>query len=230
MDPFTGLGSTAVACARLGVELHRRRYRRGLSGGSGRADARRERRERCRRPRCARARRKAASRGLAGQAPRQRRPADLTSPTAYFFVDDVGFGGGLSTYSLRNHVDAPLRVTFTSTWRRRFDGVRILRVVAEHVVVARLGVDPLQRLVEIVLVDDGDAAGLLGDARAGCPATCARTRSTAADRPARRCRPCRPGRADRSCTSSTFERFACRVSSPSSRARSASVNVSLCFC
>ena len=33
----------------------------------------------------------------------------------------VFFGGGLSTYSLRNQVDAPLRATFTSTCRRRFD-------------------------------------------------------------------------------------------------------------
>ena len=41
--------------------------------------------------------------------------------------------------------------------------VRVRRVVAEHVVVARLGVDPLQRLVEVVLVHHRDAAGLLGD-------------------------------------------------------------------
>jgi hypothetical protein len=39
----------------------------------------------------------------------------------YFFVEDDGFGGGLSTYSFRNHTVAPLRVTFTSTWRRRRD-------------------------------------------------------------------------------------------------------------
>src|SRR3954465_1331233 len=38
----------------------------------------------------------------------------------YFFVDEVGFGGGLSTYSLRNHEVAPFRAIFTSTWRRRF--------------------------------------------------------------------------------------------------------------
>jgi hypothetical protein len=31
----------------------------------------------------------------------------------YFFVDETGFGGGLSTYSFRNHALAPFRVIFT---------------------------------------------------------------------------------------------------------------------
>ena len=40
-DPFMGLGSTAVACAQLGLELHRDRDGRGLPEGGGRARARR---------------------------------------------------------------------------------------------------------------------------------------------------------------------------------------------
>src|SRR5207249_4790277 len=41
--------------------------------------------------------------------------------------------------------------------------IRITGVVTQNIVVARLRVDPLQRLVEVVLIDDGDPAGLLGD-------------------------------------------------------------------
>src|SRR6185437_10045785 len=40
--------------------------------------------------------------------------------------------------------------------------IRIAGVVTQNVVVARFGVDPLQRLIEVVRIDDGDAAGLLG--------------------------------------------------------------------
>src|SRR5436190_23028231 len=46
-------------------------------------------------------------------------PACPAFPGGYFFVEDTGFGGGLSTYSFRNHGFAPLRAIFTSTWRRR---------------------------------------------------------------------------------------------------------------
>ena len=42
-DPFLGLGSTAVACAQLGVELHRDRDGRGLPEGSDRATRARRR-------------------------------------------------------------------------------------------------------------------------------------------------------------------------------------------
>ena len=52
-----------------------------------------------------------------------------------------------------------LHVNLTTPFCR----IRILRDVAEHVVVARLGVDSFQRLAEIVLVDHRKAAGLLGD-------------------------------------------------------------------
>ena len=68
----------------------------------------------------------------------------------------------LSTYSLREKTFMSLRVTFTSICRRRLRRIRIARVVAEHVVVAARRVDLLQRLVEVVHVDDGEAAGLLG--------------------------------------------------------------------
>ena len=48
-------------------------------------------------------------------------PIRLSHVGYYFLVEDVGFGGGLRTYSFRNQTVAPLRVTFTSTWRRRRD-------------------------------------------------------------------------------------------------------------
>src|SRR5262249_61964946 len=41
--------------------------------------------------------------------------------------------------------------------------IRITGVVTQNVVVARLGVDPFERLVEVVLVHDRVAAGELGD-------------------------------------------------------------------
>src|SRR5262249_41946017 len=41
--------------------------------------------------------------------------------------------------------------------------IRILRVVAQHVIVARLRVDALQRLAEVVLVDDRETACFLRD-------------------------------------------------------------------
>src|SRR4029453_9128872 len=41
--------------------------------------------------------------------------------------------------------------------------VRVARVVAKHVVIAAFGIDPLQGLVEVVLIDRGESAGLLRD-------------------------------------------------------------------
>ena len=103
MDPFTGLGSTAVACARLGVnfigadldEAYLDAAIERVWETDGEASAARD--------------------GGAGKAGCGRMAKGL----AYFFVDETGFGGGLSTYSLRNHGFAPFRAIFTSTWRRR---------------------------------------------------------------------------------------------------------------
>src|SRR2546423_11383615 len=44
-----------------------------------------------------------------------------------------------------------------------FRRIGILRVVTQNVVVARLRVDPLQRLAEVVLIDDCEAAGLFSN-------------------------------------------------------------------
>ena len=73
-----------------------------------------------------------------------------------------GCGSGFSEYDVRLITRMSGRFTLTSIFRVRFSGSGIRRGVAQHVVVARLVVDPLQRLVEVVLVDDGDAAGLVG--------------------------------------------------------------------
>ena len=184
MDPFTGLGSTAVACARLGVNfigvgIDETYLEEAVERTRDASRAMTKRARRARRAAGAAKRGRAGRRQLACSC--RYPPTSSTTTWLRRRLEHVFLAEPRST--------RPCASTFTSIWRRRFVAIGILRVVPEHVVVARLGVDPLQRLVEVVLVDDGDAAGLLGDARAGCPATCARTRSTAADRPARRCRP-----------------------------------------
>ena len=117
------------------------------------------------------------------------------------------------------------RFDFTSIAAVLLQRIGIGRVVAEHVVVARLGVDPLQRLVEVVLVDDRDSrrSARRCTRRLSCVSrtcSCQSTGSTLSRRgPGRR-----PGRADRSCRSVVLARLAARVSSDSSRARSAAAN------
>ena len=64
----------------------------------------------------------------------------------------------------------PDRFTRISMARRFFVRIRIAGVVTQNVVVARLRIDPLQRLVEVVRVDDRDSRRSAPPARAGCSA------------------------------------------------------------
>ena len=104
MDPFTGLGSTAVACARLGVnfvgsdidEMYLTEAVERMRGGWNAA------------ARC--------PAGARREWRRRERTRATASPTA---VGAAGLGGLQHVFLPREHVRAPLRVTFTSIWRRR---------------------------------------------------------------------------------------------------------------
>ena len=116
MDPFTGLGSTAVACARLGVEFHRVGYRRDVPEGSGRADAR-----------------TAASSSRAAALPGRRaaRDAKQAGRARLRLAAEARRtrrrGGGLSTYSLRvNDVRRRCASPSPRSCRRRFVGSGLL--------------------------------------------------------------------------------------------------------
>ena len=108
MDPFTGLGSTAVACARLGVDfigsdIDETYLKEAVSE-----------RDRSRRP---------SARSPIGEAARMRK-AGLRATSA---SSTRGRGGGLSTrYSVRVNTSIPLRSTFTSIFRRRCVGSGLL--------------------------------------------------------------------------------------------------------
>ena len=132
VDPFTGLGSTAVACANLGVELRGDRAGRELPEGSRREDGA----------------------ALAERACVRQRDAcaDGDSASNYFF-GFFGAGGSRSAYALRDQTLTPCRVRLDLELAPALRGVGVRRVVPEHVVVAGLGVDPLERLVEVVRVD-----------------------------------------------------------------------------
>ena len=104
MDPFTGLGSTAVACARLGVKFIGSDIDEVYLDGSGRAD------------------------GGSGKSPRAARPwrgedGESGADDARYCASAAAVGaaglGARSTYSFRENTSSPLRVTFTSSCRRR---------------------------------------------------------------------------------------------------------------
>ncbi len=226
MDPFSGLGSTAVACARLGVDFVGADIDETyLDEAVARCGRRRTSREMTQRgsPRM----RKASLRARA-----EKIQVVATLKPVYFLVADTGFGGGLSTYSFRATTvsSAPfcvdLHVDLAAALASDRDSSSSSRARSSRSSRRRSASAPCRSR-------SGSRRRCRRSprrARAGCPATCGRSRSTASDRPARRCRPSRPARAGRSCRSSTFARLAARVSSASSRARSASANSSLCFC
>ena len=150
MDPFTGLGSTAVACARLGLNFVGADVDETyLTEAAIRMQA-----------------------ATVSQLPARGAGED---EEGYFFgggwaafggggagVWAAVFGGGLSTYSLRENTLGVLARHLDFDLPAALGRIRVARVVAEHVVVAARRVDPLQRLVEVVHVDDREAAGLFG--------------------------------------------------------------------
>ena len=103
MDPFTGLGSTAVACARLGVnfigsdidELY-------LTEAAERMEA--------------------AGKGPCCPAVAWREWRKRSGRRPLLLLRNGGRRGGLrrpQDYSFRENTSSPLRVSFTSSWRRR---------------------------------------------------------------------------------------------------------------
>ena len=73
-----------------------------------------------------------------------------------------GAGAGFSEYDVRLITRMSGRCHLDLDLARPLQRIRVRRGVAEHVVVAGLVVDPLERLVEVVLIDDRDAAGFVG--------------------------------------------------------------------
>ena len=126
-------------------------------------------------------------------------------------------GGAMVDLEPVAHFDLDLAVAL--------ERIRIARIEAKQVVVARLRVDALDALVEVVLVDDGKAAGLFGEHAQGRLRLPDVVLEVLRVDLLGRCPARRSGRADRSCRTPRWRDCAARVSVVSSATRSASFSV-----
>ena len=114
---------------------------------------------------------RAALRRRQGRA--RRAVAEWLTSGCYFLVAFSGGGAGglpsvFSEYAWRELIVHVRPIDFDFECSRPFGRIRIRRVEPQHVIVAGLGVDPLQLAGEIVRIDHRKSAGILGEIIAAC--------------------------------------------------------------